>query len=47
MSNDVTMYQNQSKQFMKVRLWKQKVQTDRTIPNNKSEVIIHDNEKGT
>ena len=25
----------------------QRVQTDRTIPNNQLEVIIHDNEKGT
>jgi hypothetical protein len=23
------------------------VQTDRTIPNNKLDIIIHDNEKGT
>jgi len=28
-------------------LWNQQVQTDRTIPNNKPEVIIRDNEKGT
>jgi len=28
-------------------LWKQQVQTDRTIPNNKPDVIIRDNEKGT
>jgi len=27
-------------------LWNQQVQTDRTIPNNKSDIIIHDNEKG-
>jgi len=27
-------------------LWNQQVQTDRTIPNNKPDVIIHDNEKG-
>jgi hypothetical protein len=26
-------------------LWKQQVQTDRTIPNNKSDIIIRDNEK--
>jgi len=28
-------------------LWKQQVQTDRTIPSNKPDIIIHDNEKGT
>jgi hypothetical protein len=28
-------------------LWNQQVQTDRTIPNNKSDIIIRDNEKGT
>ena len=28
-------------------LWNQQVQTDRTIPNNKSAIIIRDNEKGT
>jgi len=28
-------------------LWNQKMQTDRTIPNNKSDIIIRDNEKGT
>jgi len=28
-------------------LWIQKVQTDRTIPNNKPDIIIRDNEKGT
>jgi len=27
--------------------WNQKVQTDRTIPNNKPDIIIRDNEKGT
>jgi hypothetical protein len=27
-------------------LWKQQVQTDRTIPNNKPDIIIRDNEKG-
>jgi len=26
-------------------LWNQKVQTDRTIPNNKPDIITHDNEK--
>ena len=28
-------------------MWNQKVQTDRTIPNNKPDSIIRDNEKGT
>ena len=28
-------------------LWNQQVQTDRTIPNNKPDIIILDNEKGT
>ena len=28
-------------------LWNQQVQTDGTIPNNKSDIIIRDNEKGT
>ena len=28
-------------------LWNQQVQTDRTIPNNKPDIIISDNEKGT
>jgi len=28
-------------------LWNQQVQTDRTIPNNKPQIIIRDNEKGT
>jgi len=27
-------------------LWNQQVQTDRTIPNNNPDIIIHDNEKG-
>ena len=27
-------------------LWNQKVQTDGTIPSNKPEIIIRDNEKG-
>jgi len=27
-------------------LWKQQIQTDRTIPNNKPETTIRDNEKG-
>jgi len=28
-------------------LWNQQVQTDRTIPNTKPDIIIRDNEKGT
>ena len=28
-------------------LWNQQVQTVRTIPNNKPDIIIRDNEKGT
>jgi len=28
-------------------LWNQQVQTDRTIPNNKPDIIVCDNEKGT
>jgi hypothetical protein len=28
-------------------LWNHQVQTDRTIPNNKPDIIIHVNEKGT
>jgi len=26
-------------------LWNQQVQTDRTIPNNKPDIVIRDNEK--
>jgi hypothetical protein len=28
-------------------LWNQQVQTDKTIPNNKLDIVIRDNEKGT
>jgi len=28
-------------------LWNKQVQTDRTVPNNKPDIIIGDNEKGT
>jgi len=28
-------------------LWNQQIQTDRTIPNNKPDIIISGNEKGT
>ena len=28
-------------------LWNQQVKTDRTIPNNKPDIIIRDNEAGT
>ena len=27
--------------------WNQQMQTNRTIPNNKLDIIIHDNEEGT
>jgi hypothetical protein len=30
-----------------IKLWNQQVQTYRTIPNNKPDIIIRDNEKGT
>jgi len=29
------------------KVWNQQIQTDRTIPNNKPDIIIRDNEKGT
>ena len=29
------------------KLWNQQVRTDRTIPNNKPDIIIHDNKEGT
>ena len=44
------MCQNQQKQLKggKVTiLWNQQVRTDRTIPNNKADIIIRDNEKRT
>jgi hypothetical protein len=37
----------ETSQAGKVTIWNQQVQTDRTIPNNKPDVIICDNEKGT
>ena len=48
----MTMYQNQLKQIMnhegKVTILRNKqVQTDRTIRNNKPDIIIRDNNKGT
>ena len=45
----MTMYQNQSKLVMKVKvtiLWNQ-VRTDRTVPNNKPDIIICNDEKET
>ena len=42
----MNMYQNQQKQFKQVRQ-NQKVQTDRTSPNNKPDIKIRDNEAGT
>jgi hypothetical protein len=44
------MYQNWPKKSHEVKvttLWNQQVRTDRTIPNNKLDIIIHDNKKGT
>ena len=32
---------------MKVRLWNQQVQTHRSIPNNKPDIIVRDNKQGT
>ena len=46
-NNGMNMCQNQQKQFKEARLWNQQVQTDRIIPNNKPDIIIRDNEKGT
>jgi len=44
----MTIYQNQSKQVMKVRLPYYGTSVNRqTIPNNQMDVIIHDNKKGT
>jgi len=28
-------------------LWNQQIQTDRTLPNNKPDIMIRDNESGT
>ena len=49
MNTGMIMYQNQYKCHAgKVTiLWNQQVQTDRTIPNNKLDIIIHDNKQGT
>jgi hypothetical protein len=44
------MYKNQQKQARNntvTILWNQQVQTDRTIPSNKPDIIIRDNEKRT
>ena len=30
-----------------IMVWNQQVQTDRTIPNNRPDIIMHDTEKGT
>ena len=46
----MTMYPNQSKLRAEGKvtiLWNQQVQTERTIPINKPDVIIRDSEKGT
>jgi hypothetical protein len=34
-------------QKTEIILWNQQVQTDRTIPNNKPDIVTRDNEKGT
>jgi hypothetical protein len=36
-----------SHEGQEIILWHQQVQTDRTIPNNKHNIIIRDNEKET
>ena len=41
----MTVYQSQSNQF--ITLWNQQVRTDRTIPNQKPDIIIRDNKEGT
>ena len=43
----MSMCQNPQKQIKVTILWKQKVQTDRTITNNKPDIIIRGDEKGT
>ena len=46
----MNMYRNQSKHSHKSKvniLWNQQVQTDRTIPDTKPDIIIRDHEKGT
>ena len=49
MNTGMTMYQNQSKQVMKLRkpFTESTVRTDRTIPNNKPDIVIRDNKQGT
>jgi hypothetical protein len=45
-----SMHQNQQKQVMQVKKtisWNQQMQTNRTIPNSKLDIIICDNEKGS
>jgi len=41
-----TISENKSRSKVTIS-WNQQVQTDRTIPNNKPDIIIRDNEKGT
>jgi hypothetical protein len=43
----MNMCQNQYKQVKVTILWNQQVQTNRTVPNNKPDIIIRDNDKGT
>ena len=46
MYNNNRRRRNKSKSKVTI-LWNQQVQTDRTITNNKPDIIIRDNEKGT
>jgi len=45
----MTMHQNQSEQSWRYgyRIWNQQVQTDRTIPSKKPDIITVNNKKGT
>jgi hypothetical protein len=46
----ISTYRNQHKKIQEGKvtiLWNLQVQTDRTIPNNKLDIIIRDNERGT
>jgi hypothetical protein len=43
---DTPIYFNNNNNNNVTILWNQQVQTDRTIPNNKLDIVIRDNEKG-